>query len=361
MSDPKIEDKKTPKDSKENKTPRALGFHMPAEWEPHSAIWLSWPHDPVSFPFLDKAEEAFACFVKEIHDSENVELQVLDEGMQQRATSLLKGAGVDFSRIHFHFADYADIWFRDYGPIFVVNRNERQLAMTKWTFNSWGNKYQTLLKDDNVPHAMNQRLRLPMFEPGVVLEGGSIDVNGKGTLMTTEQCLLNKNRNRKLRRTEIEKTLSDFLSVRHFIWLKHGIEGDDTDGHIDDIARFVNPRTVLCAYQDDEKDPDHRALKENYELLESSTDQDGKKLIVIKLPVPGWVGDKEGRLPASYANFYIGNTKVLVPVFGVENDSKALAIIQSVFPGRKMVGINAFYLLYGLGTFHCMSQQQPSV
>ena len=334
---------------------------MPAEWEPHSAVWLSWPHDTTSFPHLEKAERAFAEFVREIHDSERVELLVLDEGMKQRALRVMAEAGVNVSRISFHEMDYADIWFRDYGPIFVVNRASRQLAMVKWNFNAWGNKYETLLKDNLVPYAMNESLRLPMFEPGIVMEGGSIEVNGFGTLITTEQCLLNANRNPRLAKEDIEGYLRDYLGVSHIIWLKEGIEGDDTDGHVDDLARFVSPTTVLCAYQDSESDPDHCRLKENYELLEASTDQDGNPLQVVKLPVPGWVGDQEGRLPASYANFYIGNTKVVVPVFGMTNDSKALDVVQSLFPGRTVVGVNAYYLVYGFGAFHCMSQQEPAV
>ncbi len=342
-------------------TPRELGFQMPAEWEPHSAIWLSWPYDTTSFPHLEKAELALAGFIKEIHSSERVELQVIDKRRKERALRILAATGVNLSQLSFHLTDYADIWFRDYGPLFVVNRQSRQLAMVKWIFNSWGNKYETLLKDNHVPYTLNEWLRLPMFEPGIVLEGGSIDVNGRGTLMTTEQCLLHPNRNPQLGKEVLEKYLSDYLGVSHFIWLKEGIEGDDTDGHIDDIARFVNPTTVLCAYQDDQSDADHRPLKENYELLQASTDQDGNPLTVIKLPVPGWVGDAEGRLPASYANFYIGNGKVVVPVFGVENDQKALEVVQSVFPRRAVVGVNAFHLVYGLGTFHCMSQQQPAI
>ena len=273
---------------------------------------------------------------------------------------MLQERSVNPAQITFRIADYADIWFRDYGPIFAVNRQTRQLAMTKWIFNSWGNKYEPLLKDNRVPYFINESLRLPMFEPGIVLEGGSIEVNGKGTLLTTEQCLLNKNRNPGLSKKEIQKYLTDYLGGVHVIWLKEGIEGDDTDGHIDDIARFVNPTTVLCAYQPDHSDPDHEVLKTNYELLQQATDQDGNKLSVIKLPVPGWVGDKDGRLPASYANFYIGNSKVLFPTFGTENDTKALEVIQSVFPDRPVVGINAFRLVYGFGTFHCMSQQQPA-
>lgn len=333
---------------------------MPAEWEPHDAVWLSWPHDPISFPRLAEAEEAFAEFIREVHTSERVELLVLNEEMRVRVADALRKKTVDLSRVRFRITDYADIWFRDYGPIFVVNRQSRSLAMTKWIFNAWGNKYDTLLKDNGISYIINNLIILPMFEPGIVMEGGSIEVNGAGTLMTTEQCLLNKNRNQNLSKEEIEKYLSDYLGVRHFIWLKEGIAGDDTDGHIDDIARFVNRDTVLCARQADKADHDHEVLEENFRRLEAATDQDGKKLRVIELPVPGWVGDDEGRLPASYSNFYIANTKVLVPIFGVENDAKALEVIQSVFPDRRVVGINAVALVYGLGTFHCMTQQQPA-
>ena len=342
-------------------TPRELGYRLPAEWEPHAAVWLAWPHDPVSFPFLEKAEAAFADFIQAIHDSERVELLVLNEAMEQRARELLRERGTDLAAIRFHNADYADIWFRDYGPIFVVNPIEKRLAMTKWIFNAWGDKYESLRKDNQVPYAMNRTLILPLFEAGIVLEGGSVDWNGRGTLLTTEQCLLNKNRNPSLSKAEIEQRLRDFLGARHFIWLKEGIQGDDTDGHIDDIARFVNPTTVVCACQDDPRDPDHAVLRRNYEILQSAKDQDGNPLQVIRLPVPGWVGDKEGRLPASYANFYIGNTKVLVPLFGTKADAEALKVVQSAFPDRNVVGINASALVYGLGTFHCMTQQQPAI
>jgi agmatine deiminase len=350
----------TKRTTEDSALPRDLGFHMPAEWEPHTAVWLSWPHDTTSFPFLEQAESAFAGFIREIHDSEAVELLVLNPEMRARAERMLQARDVDLSRVRFHAADYADIWLRDYGPVFVVNRQDRRLALVKWTFNSWGNKYETLLKDNRVPYAMNESLKLPIFEPGIVLEGGSIDVNGRGTLLTTEQCLLNPNRNPVLGKREIEKYLSDYLGADHVIWLRDGIEGDDTDGHIDDIARFVNPSTVLCAFEENESDPDHRALLENYERLRGATDERGHPLTVVKLPTPGRVGDEQGRLPASYANFYIGNTKVLVPLFGAKSDPRALETIQSVFPDRKVVGINAFYLVYGFGTFHCMSQQQPA-
>jgi agmatine deiminase len=237
----------------------------------------------------------------------------------------------------------------------------RSLSMIKWIFNAWGMKYQTLLKDNSVPYRMRELLRLPMLEPGIVMEGGSIDVNGEGTVVTTEQCLLNPNRNPQLSKSEIERYLSDYLGVSHFIWLmKDGIEGDDTDGHIDDIARFVNPTTVVCAVASDPSDPDYAPLQKNFELLSASTDQDGKKLTVVPLPTPGWIGDEQGRLPASYANFYIGNSKVLVPIVGAAHDATAVQIIQSLFPNRKAIGLMARHLVYGLGTFHCMTQQQPA-
>jgi agmatine deiminase len=234
--------------------------------------------------------------------------------------------------------------------------------MTHWIFNAWGGKYESLMKDTGVPEFLHETLDIPCFKPGIVLEGGSIDVNGKGTLLTTEQCLLNKNRNPHLTREEIDGYLKEYLGVTHIVWLKNGIEGDDTDGHIDDIARFVNPTTVLCAYEEDRNrhDENRLILDENYERLLQAKDQDGKRLNVLKLPMPGFVGNREGRLPASYANFYVGNKVVLVPVFGHKNDPKAIDILQRQFPGRKVVGIDSSDLVYGFGALHCISQQQPS-
>lgn len=342
-----------------DETPKDLGFRMPAEWEPHSAIWLSFPHDPESFPHLDEARESFVDFVDEISDSETVELQVLDETMQHEVAVMLAKLGNNLENIRFHIRDYADIWFRDYGPLFLVQSEVHDLAMSKWEFNAWGGKYSALLKDNGIPFLMNEELNLPIFKTGVVLEGGSIEVNGKGTLMTTRQCLLNKNRNPHLTQTEIEQYLADYLNVSHFIWLNEGVEGDDTDGHIDDIARFVNPTTIVCMTESDEASPNHKPLKENWDLLQNAVDQDGKKIKTVAIPMPGNIPAHNKPLPASYANFYIGNTKVIVPTFGTPHDARALEIIQSVFPDRKVVGIDATYLVYGLGTFHCMSQQQP--
>ncbi len=332
---------------------------MPAEWQRHDAIWLAWPYDPTTFPDrVDRVEATYVQIIKEIHESEEVNLFVIDEPTKKKATAMFKAAGINLDRVHIWVSDYADVWFRDYGPIFVKNP-KHELAMIHWDFNSWGDKYETLLKDKEIPDVINKDLKLTCFKPGIVLEGGSIDVNGEGTLLTTEQCLLNSNRNPHLNKQKIEQYLSDFLGVQHFIWLKRGILGDDTDGHIDDLARFVNPTTIVCAFEDDPNDADYDALKENYDLLCKSVDQDGKPLKIIKLPMPKAVSDEDYRLPASYTNFYIGNTKVLVPVFDHPNDQKALAILQELFPTRKVVGICCKDLVYGFGTLHCISQQQP--
>jgi agmatine deiminase len=345
--------------SKTSKTASAQGYRMPAEWQPHDAIWLAWPYDPLTFPNrVERVETTYVQIVKEIHTSEHVNLFVTDEETKQKATRLFQNAKVDLSKVTFHIFPYADVWFRDYGPIFVKHP-KHELAMIHWNFNSWGEKYETLLKDREIPDVINQKMRLPCFKPDIVLEGGSIDVNGEGTLLTTEQCLLNSNRNPDLNKTQIEQYLRDYLGVKHFIWLCRGILGDDTDGHIDDLARFVNPTTVVCAYQENPQDEDYKALHENYEILRRATDQDGNPLKIVKLPMPHVVSDEGEQLPGSYTNFYIGNTKVLVPVFDDPHDSEALGILQGLFPTRKVVGIRCVDLVYGFGTLHCISQQQP--
>jgi agmatine deiminase len=341
------------------KTPRELGYCMPPEWSKHEAIWLAWPHDPTTFTTgVEKVEETFLHIIELIHRDEYVNLFVKDADMKQRITGLFKKRNIDLKKIRFFEFDYADVWFRDYGPIFVMNR-EQKLAMVRWIFNSWGEKYEELMKDAQIPQVINKAMRLDCFEPGIVLEGGSIDVNGKGTLLTTEQCLLNKNRNAQLGKEEIEKYLQDYLGVTHIIWLRRGIVGDDTDGHVDDLARFVNPTTVVCAYEED-NDENAEALRKNYEILCQSTDQDGKKLKIVKLPMPGNVESDRKRLPASYTNFYIGNKTVLVPTFKSKNDTEALSILKKMFPKRRVVGVDCVDLICGFGAIHCISQQQPS-
>jgi len=341
------------------RTPALSGYRMPAEWEPHDAVWLSWPHDRETFPDLAGAERAYVEIIAALRGSETVDLLVTSEAMRTRVEAMLEEEGVDTAGIRFHFADYADVWFRDYGPTFVVNPKAESPAMVDWTFNAWGEKYPELMKDTRVPLIMNRDLSLPIFTPGIVLEGGSIEVNGCGTVITTEACLLNANRNPHLSREDIEAYLEAYLGAGHVIWLKEGIAGDDTDGHIDDVARFVGSTTVLCAVEENEDDENYAVLQENYAILQSSIDQDGNPLTVIPLPMPGRVGGEE-RLPASYANFYIGNTVVLVPVFGHPNDEVALARIQQAFPDRDVVGIDCTAMVAGLGAIHCISQQQPS-
>lgn len=339
---------------------RKLGYRMPAEWQKHDAVWLAWPYDPTTFPNrVEKVEATYVQIIKELHEGEQVNLLVKDEKTKEKVTKIFKTANINLNQINFFVFDYADVWFRDYGPIFVKNQNH-ELAMIQWNFNSWGEKYDDLLKDNQVPVFINQTMALKCFKPNIVLEGGSIDVNGEGTLLTTKQCLLNKNRNPDLTKKQIQKCLSDFLGVTHFIWLSRGILGDDTDGHIDDLARFVNPTTIVCAYQEDEKDPEYKVLEENYQILVRSVNQEGQKLKIVKLPMPHVESDDGQQLPASYTNFYIGNQKVLVPVFDHKNDSAALLILQDLFPTRKVVGIRCVDLVYGFGTIHCISQQQPA-
>jgi agmatine deiminase len=273
-------------------------------------------------------------------------------------TGLVRDRKILRDNLKFHLTEYADVWFRDYGPSFVIQREEHVLAMVDWTFNAWGNKYPGLLCDDIIPSVINQDLDITRFIPGIVMEGGSIDVNGSGTVMTTEQCLLNPNRNPGMTKTEIETYLLEYLGCRHVIWLRKGIAGDDTDGHIDDIARFVDDATVLCAREKNPADENYSPLMENYQLLKKATNQDGTPITVIPIPMPGEISN-ETRFPASYANFLITNNIILFPTFSHDNDRIAQAILERVFPGREVIGIDCRAMVRGLGTLHCVSLQQP--
>jgi agmatine deiminase len=340
-------------------TPRNRGFHMPAEWEPHDAVWLSWPHNPHTFPHLEAVEEVYYEFIRAVHTSERVELFVPSAVIHRKVRARLRESGVDLSRINLHTSEYSDVWIRDYGPTFLVNRNLKKIAIVHWDFNAWGGKYEDQIQDGRIPLAINRRLCLPLFSPGMVLEGGSIDVNGKGTMLTTRACLLNPNRNPDLSADQIEERLKEYLGIEKVIWLNEGVVGDDTDGHIDDIARFVGPSTVVCAYERDIADANYPALHDNYEILRQSCDQSQKPLTIIKLPMPAPVIDGDERYPASYTNFYIGNSVVIVPVFKDSHDAEALRIIKELFPDREVIGINARAMVEGFGTFHCGTQQQP--
>src|SRR2546425_2630411 len=336
-------------------TPKSLGYRMPAEWEPQEAVWLAWPHNELTWPdgMLAEVERAYVEIIRALHTGQKIKLLVDDAERQARVLSLLGLEGVALPQIVFVSIPTEDSWIRDYGPTFITNRDTQKLAMVKWIFNAWGNKYEDLLGDDRVPHEMNRTLNLPVFEAGIVLEGGSIEVNGKGAVLTTEQCLLNKNRNPHLGRGEVEHYLIEYLNVREVLWLNDGIVGDDTDGHIDDLARFVNEKTIVCAVEEDPSDENYEILKDNYDRLR------GLITNIIPIPMPGHVGDRHTRLPASYANFYIGNDAVVVPIFGHANDQRALDIIQRCFRTRRVVGVHATAMVHGLGTIHCCSQQEP--
>ncbi len=328
-------------------------FKMPAEWELHEGTWISWPKDERTFPgkILEEVREGCLKMILALQEGEKVFLLVNNEQQENDVRKRLKTAKVPEHNIVFHRIKTVDVWTRDYVPIFVKGNNE--VRAVKWVFNAWGNKYDDLKYDDKAGEEIAIATRRKVVKPGIVLEGGSIDVNGAGTLITTEQCLLNKNRNPHLNKGQIEQYMKDHLGIEKIIWLKEGVEGDDTDGHVDDIVRFVNEKTILCAYEDDEKDGNYRALKEHYELLQTTG------FNIVKLPMPRRIEMDDRRLPASYANFYIGNSAVLLPVFNDENDKVAIKLMKKYFPGRKIVPINSTYLVYGYGGVHCSTMQQP--
>ncbi|MDT7542198.1 MAG: agmatine deiminase [Acidobacteriota bacterium] len=342
-----------------HQTPRELGFRMPAEWHPHAATWLSWPKDPETFiDRVPQAERAFLQIIAALAPHEAVNLLVDDETVERVVRSHFGFVGAENIRII--QLDTVDSWIRDYGPNFLID-GRGSLAYNDWTFNAWGNKYEELKRDDAIPKKLESMLNIPRFEPGIVMEGGAIDVNGAGCVLTTEQCLLNPNRNPHLTRAEIETYLRDYLGVSKIIWLGEGISGDDTDGHIDDIARFVDERTIVCAVEEDTTDPNHKLLQDNLRRLQHATDANHRPFEIVTLPMPGIIEGREGRLPASYANFLIANSVVLLPVFGHSNDARAVETLQRLFPTRRVTPISASDLVWGMGTIHCLSQQQPAV
>jgi len=345
-------------------TPAALGYRMPAEWELHAATWLAWPHNTVTWPDqLPQVQETFLSMIAALQEQEIVHLLVNDAATAAQVSQRLSSRGVWLERVRLHQWRTADVWLRDSGPIFLTATagTSRPLAISDWEFNAWGGKYADLLVDNDLPRQIAAFLGVPRCEPGIVLEGGSIDVNGCGSCLTTEQCLLHPNRNPHLQRADIERYLHDYLGVHHIIWLGQGIAGDDTDGHVDDMARFVNPTTVVCALEEDPQDPNYEILQDNYRRLQAATAQDGQPLRIMPLPMPGQVGPASARLPASYANFYVANGLVLVPIYDHPNDQQALAILQDVFPGRRVLGLPCEPLVWGLGAIHCVTQQQPAM
>lgn len=344
----------------EGKTPRDLGFHFPAEWEPHEATWLSWPHKEESWPGkLHQIYKPYLDFVRELTRGEKVHINVNDEKMRHQVQELLAKHDVNESQVQLHLHPTNDAWCRDHGPAFLVNKKTKQKIILDWGYNAWGEKYPPFDLDDDVPSLIGESLKLPVIKPGIVMEGGSVDFNGEGLVLTTTQCLLNQNRNPHLNQNQIEQYLKDFYGVSEVLWLEEGIEGDDTDGHIDDISRFFSARGVLTVIEDDRSDANYTALKKNYETLQKMKLQDGSSLEVIELPMPDPVIYDGTRLPASYANFYVSNSSVIVPTYRCQADQKAIDIISKSFPDRQVIGIDSVDIVWGLGSFHCLSQQEP--
>jgi len=343
--------------------PAQLGYRMPAEWAPHRGTWLSWPHRESSWPGnFEAIPPIFAAMVQALEPGEEVHINVTGATMESDARSLLEDLHVPVNRVRFYHHPTDDAWCRDHGPIFtqraVADRVDE--AIVDWGYNSWGNKYPPFDLDDAIPTRIGQTLGVRVFHPGIVLEGGSIDVNGAGSLLTTEACLLNPNRNPDLSRAEIEQHVRDFLGVTNILWLGDGIVGDDTDGHVDDIARFVGPSTIVAAVEDDPEDENFEPLQDNLRRLRAMTDQDGRPFRVVPVPMPPPLFYQGERLPASYANFYIGNEVVLVPGYDTARDAAAGTVLQSVFPRRRITFIDSQDLVWGLGSFHCVTQQWPA-
>lgn len=346
------------------RNPTQLGFRMPAEWEPHAGTWFTWPRpEGISFPGkFETVPPVYASLISKLVTVEDVNINVWNQAMEDSVRAVLSGLGVSLKRVFFHHFPAYEPWCRDHGPIFLVRERDGAIerAVVDWGYNAWGGKYPPYDLDDAVPTHVAALRKLPVFNPGIVLEGGSIEVNGKGTLLTTEACLLNPNRNPKLSQSEISMYLRDFLGVSKIVWLGEGIVGDDTDGHIDDLARFVDAKTIVTVVEDDIEDANYQLLQDNYQRLRKATDQDGHVFNIVKLPTPGFVEYQGQRLPASYANFYIANNLVLVPTFRHSNDVKAVEILQQCFPDRRVLGVDSTELIWGLGSFHCITQQEPA-
>lgn len=340
-------------------TPAQLGYRMPAEWEPHAGTWITWPRrEGISFPDLyDRIPPILATMVRALADDEGVFINVWDAEMEAEVRKILTQHDALNDRVEFYHHPAYEPWCRDHGPVFVIKDTQR--AVLNWDYNAWGEKYPPYDLDNAVPEHIASERGLPCFTPDMILEGGSIEVNGQGTLITTESCLLNPNRNPALDRAAIEQRLTDYLGVRNILWLGDGIAGDDTDGHVDNLARFVNAQTVVTAVEPNPQDPNHPPLQANLQRLQAMRTEEDCPLRVIELPMPKPVWQQSERMPASYANFYIGNRTVLMPAFGQSRDADAQAILQQCFPNRRVLPLDSTDLIWGLGSFHCLTQQEP--
>lgn len=348
-----------------DKTPLELGYSFPAEWHPHEGTWFSWPRpEGISFPGrYHHVLEPLARIMTEIQSRERVHINVPNENYEYLVRRQLKELGCPTRNVRFHYIPTNESWCRDHGPAFVLKQKRGRSysgAIVDWGFNAWGGKYPPYDSDDAVPTKVAELLDLPVFYPRIVMEGGAVDVNGAGTVLTTESCLLNPNRNPNLSKRQVEQYLKDYYGQRHVCWLGDGIAGDDTDGHVDDLARFVSPDTIVIGIEEDPKDANYEVLKDNRRRLAELRDQDGNPFDVVEVPMPGVVEIDGQRLPATYLNFYFINGALLVPTYHHKrNDRKALAILQRLLPRHRVVGIDCRELIWGLGAIHCLSQQQP--
>ncbi len=346
--------------------PATETFRMPAEWEPHRATWLAWPHRrsdwPGKFPIIP---HVYGEIIRVLSRYEAMHILVRSAKEQVAAGRILRKYGPNAANLHFEICDTDRSWLRDSGPIFAISKSGTKTALD-WRFNAWA-KYDDWTRDDLLPTYTAHVAKVPRVKPEhngrrVVLEGGSIDVNGAGLMLTTEECLLSEvqERNPGFVRADYEAVFDAYLGVKKVLWLNKGIAGDDTHGHVDDLARFVNPRTIVTVVEDDASDDNYAPLQENLEWLRGYTDLDGRKLEIVPLPMPRPMHYSGQRIPASYANFYIANGVVLVPTFNDPKDRVALGILAELFPDREVVGIHCVDLVWGLGTLHCMTQQEPA-
>ena len=346
----------------EPSTPSSQSFFMPAEWEQHSSTWLAWPHNIDTWEPNDllEVENIYIEIIRNLVIGERINILVENEYSRYRVTSLLKASGSNIKQINFHEIVTNDAWIRDFGPNFIVRESSRgrQIAINRWQFNSWGKKYDWK-KDNEAGNKIAQESKLTWFNPNIVLEGGSIDVNGRGICLTTSSCLLNPNRNGGLSSKKMEKYLENYLGVNKVIWLDGTLKGDDTDGHVDNLARFVNPSTIVYVSEKNKRDENYLCLKKVEDTLKNSKDLDGKPFDIISLPIPRAIKDDNFRLPASYANFYIGNNAVLVPAFNDSNDVIAQKTLKTCFPKKQIIPIDSRILIKGQGGIHCITQQQP--
>ncbi|HEX2395337.1 MAG TPA: agmatine deiminase family protein [Bacteroidales bacterium] len=343
-------------------TPRKSGYRFPAEWAKHTATWLSYPHNEASWPGkIHTIFPYYRQFIKELAKGENVNINVLNEDMQNSVYNELSELGTRMDRIFLFVHPTNDAWCRDHGPAFLLKPgSEKPKVIVSWKYNGWGGKYPAEL-DSQIPAKVGALLDLPVIYPGIVMEGGSVDFNGKGTILTTTSCLLNPNRNPGMSKGEIEFHLLEFYGADQVLWLGDGIEGDDTDGHIDDLTRFVNEDTVITVVESNKSDANHIPLKENLKALSKFRLTNGKQLNIVEIPMPEPMYYQGQRLPVSYANFYIANAGVMVPVYRCKQDNKAIYLLEECFKDRPVIGLDSVEIIWGLGSWHCLSQQEPEI